>query len=135
MQVFVALDVLAAHYLRGVGNDILRQTYLSGYLDRERTARVAYLQLEEGLHQMAVVQHGAVHHSFVVFGKVLQVLVVGGDDAERLFLVETLQHSFGNGTAYLRFGSSAKLVNQDEAAFVTVLHHDFHIGQMRRIGT
>ena len=28
-----------------------------------------------------------------------------------------------------------ELVNQDEAPFVTALHHDFHIGQVRRVGT
>ena len=55
---------------------------------------------------MAVVEHGAIHYTFVVFGKMLQVLVVCGDDTERLFLVETLQYGFGNGTSYLGFFSS-----------------------------
>ena len=65
----------------------------------------------------------------------LQVLVVGGDDSECLLLVETLQYRFGNGTPDLRFGTSTEFIDQDEAAFVAVLHHDFHVGQVRRIGT
>ena len=36
---------------------------------------------------------------------------------------------------FLRLRTSTELVNQDEAPFVTALHHDFHIGQVRRVGT
>ena len=84
---------------------------------------------------MAVVEHGSIHYAFVRFGKMLQVLVVGGDDSECPLLVETFQYRFGNGTADLWFGTSTEFVYQDEAAFVAVLHHDFHVGQVGRIGT
>ena len=46
----------------------------------------------------------------MVVGKMLQVLVVGGDDAEGLFLPELLQHSLGNGTAYGRLRAASELV-------------------------
>ena len=79
---------------------------------------------------MAVVKHGSVHYSFMIFGKMFQILVVGGDDSECSFLVETFQNGFGNSTSNLRFRTSTELVNQDEASFVATLHHDFHIGQV-----
>ena len=84
---------------------------------------------------MTVVKHGSVHYSFMIFSKMFQILVVGSDDSECSFLVETFQYSFGNSTSDLRLRTSTELVNQDEAPFVTALHHDFHIGQVRRVGT
>ena len=84
---------------------------------------------------MAVVEHGTVYYAFMCIGKMLQVLVVGGDDPECPLLVETLQDRFGNGTADLWLGTSTEFIDQDEAAFVAVLHHDFHVGQVGRIGT
>ena len=84
---------------------------------------------------MAVVKHGSVHYSFMIFGKMFQILVVGGDDSECSFLVETFQDGFGNSASNLRFRTSTELVNQDEAPFVATLHHDFHVGQVRRVGT
>ncbi len=54
---------------------------------------------------------------------------------ERLFLVETLQYGFGNGTTYLGFCSASEFIDQDEAAFIAVLHHDLHVGKMRGVGT
>ena len=84
---------------------------------------------------MTVVKHGSVHYSFMIFSKMFQILVVGGDDSECSFLVETFQYGFGNSTSDLRLRTSTELVNQDEAPFVTALHHDFHIGQVRRVGT
>ena len=78
----------------GIGDDIFGQTYLAGNLYSERTARIAYLQQEQCLHQMAVIEHGAVYYTFVVFGKMFQILIVCGDDTERLFLVEAFQYGF-----------------------------------------
>ena len=83
---------------------------------------------------MAVVEHGAIHYTFVVFGKMLQVLVVCGDDTERLFLVETLQYGFGNGTSYLGVCSAPEFINQDEAPFVAAFHHDFHVRKVGGVG-
>ena len=64
-----------------------------------------------------------------------QILVVGGDNSECPLLVEAFQNGFGDGTANLRFRAAAKFVDQDEAAFIAVFHHNLHIGQMRRVGT
>ena len=84
---------------------------------------------------MTVVKHGSVHYSFMIFSKMFQILVVGSDDSECSFLVETFQYGFGNSTSDLRLCTSTELVNQDEAPFVAALHHDFHVGQVRRVGT
>ena len=135
LQILVGIDVFATHDFGGIGNHFLRQTDFTGNFYSKRATRIADLQLEERLHQVAVVKHGTVHHSLVCIRKMLQILVVGGDDSKRLLLVETLQYRFGNGTPDLRFGTSTEFIDQDEAAFVAVLHHDFHVGQVRRVGT
>ena len=135
LQVLVTLNVFAAHNFRRIGNDIFGQTYLAGYLDGKRTARIAYLQLEKRLHQVAVVEHGSVHDSFVVLGKVFQILIMSRDNTESPLLIETLQYSLGNGTANLRLRPSTKFINENETATVALLHHDFHVRQMGRIGT
>lgn len=46
LQILVGIDVLAAYNLRGIGNYIFRQSDFTGYLYGERTARIAYLELE-----------------------------------------------------------------------------------------
>ena len=84
---------------------------------------------------MAVIKHSSIHYSFMVFGKMLQILIVSGDDSECPLLIETFQYGFGDGASYLWFRTTTKLVNQDEAAFVAVLHHNFHIGQVGRVST
>ena len=43
---------------------------------------------------MTVVKHGSVHYSFMIFGKMFQILVVGSDDSECSFLVETFKYGF-----------------------------------------
>lgn len=84
---------------------------------------------------MAVVKHGAVDYAFMVFCKMLQILVVGGNHSESPFLVETFQYSFGNGTSNLRLRTSSELINQDEATFIATFHHYLHIGEVRGVGT
>ena len=64
-----------------------------------------------------------------------QILIVGGDNTECAFFIETFQHSFGYGSANLWLCTSAELINEDEAAFVTAFHHCFHVGKVRGIGT
>ena len=63
-----------------------------------------------------------------------QILIVCSNNAERLLLVETFQYRFGYCPANLRFGTTAELVNEDKAAFIAVLHHYLHIGQVRGVG-
>ena len=135
MQVLIGIDVFAAHNFRGIGDDIFGQTYLAGNLYSERTARIAYLQLEQCLHQMAVIEHGAVYYTFVVFGKMFQILIVCGDDTERLFLVEAFQYGFGDGASYLGLRSTTEFINQDEAPFIAAFHHDFHVHKVGGVGT
>ena len=79
---------------------------------------------------MAVVQHGSIHYSFMVFGKVLQILVVSSNNTERQLLVETFQYGFGDGTTNLWFGSTTKFIYKDETAFIAILHHYLHVGEM-----
>ena len=115
LQVFVALDVFTSHNFRCVCNDFFRQTDFTGNLYGKRTSRIANLQREQRPHLVAVVQHGSVHHSFVIFGKMLQILVVSGNHAERTFQVEAFQYGFGNGTANLWLRTSSELIDKDEA--------------------
>jgi len=84
---------------------------------------------------MAVVKHGAVDYAFMVFCKMLQILVVCSNNAERLLLVETFQHCFGYRTSNLRLRTSSELINQDEATFIATFHHYLHIGEVRGVGT
>ena len=84
---------------------------------------------------MTVVKHSAVDHSFMIFCEMFQILIVSRYHSERSFLIEAFQYGFSDSTSNLRFCTSSELVNQDEAAFVAVLHHDFHVGQMGRIST
>ena len=90
LQVFVTLDIFRTHNLRGVIDDLIGNSCLTGYLYGKRRAWLTYRQLEQRLHLMSVVEHRSVHHARMVFGKVLQVLVVGGDDSEGFFLPELL---------------------------------------------
>ena len=135
LQVLIGIDVFTAHNFRGIGDDIFGQTYLAGNLYSERTARIAYLQQEQCLHQMAVIEHGAVYYTFVVFGKMFQILIVCGDDTERQFLVEAFQYGFGDSASYLGFRSTTEFINQDEAPFIATFHHDFHVCKVGGIGT
>ena len=64
----------------------------------------------------------------------LQILVVRGDNAECLLLVETFQNGLGYRSANLGFRTAAKLIDKDKAAFVTALHHYLHVRKMRRVG-
>ena len=64
-----------------------------------------------------------------------QVLVMGRDNSECLFLVESFQYGFGNGTTYLRFCSSTEFIYQNQTFFIARFHHYLHVGQMRRVST
>ena len=70
----------------------------------------------------------------MIFGKVFKVLIVSGNNAKGALFAKLSKYRLGNGTANLRFGTSSKLVNEDECFVVGVLHHHLHVEQMRRIG-
>ena len=105
------------------------------YRPKERRARLSYRELEQGLHLVAVVEHGTVDNTLMVFRKVLQVLIVGGNDAKRLLLPELLQHGLGNGSADGGFSTASELVDEQQSVAVGLLHHILHIQQVARIGT
>ena len=135
LQVFVALDIVAAYNVAGILDDLLRNTCLTGYLDGKRRAWLTNRQLEQRLHLMTVVEHGSVHHSRMVLGKVFQILIMGGDDAKSFFLPKLFQHSFSNGTANGRLCTASEFVYQQQRMTVGLLHHVLHVQQMTRIGT
>ena len=110
LQILVALDIFRAHNVRGILDHLLRQSRLTRYLDGEARTRLTYRQLEQGLHLVAVVEHRTVHHTLVILGKVLQVLIVGGNHAEGLLLPQLLQHGLCYGTADGGLCAAAELV-------------------------
>ena len=85
---------------------------------------------------MAVIEHGTVYYTFVVFGKMFQVLIVCGDDQPNVvFLVETFQYGFSDSASNLGFSSTTEFINQDEAPFIAAFHHDFHVRKVGGVGT
>ena len=61
---------------------------------------------------MSVVEHSAVDDAWMVLGKVLEILIVGGDDAKSLLLPELFEHGLGNGSTDGRLRTAAKLVDE-----------------------
>ena len=134
LQILVRVDIVLAHNLAGILDHLFGDARLAGYLDGERTARIADGELEERLHLLAVIQHGTIHDALRFLCIVLQVLIVGGDDTEGVLLVEHLQHRLRHRTTNLRFRTPSKLVDEDEALPVAMLHHVLHVEQVRRVG-
>ena len=134
LEPFVGVDIVATDDVRGVGDDVLWDAYLARYLHGERRAGLAYLQLEEGLHEVAVVEHGAVDYSVGLFGEVLEVLVVSGDDAEGSAFHEALHHGLGHGASDLGLGAAAELIYEQQCGGVGGAHHLFHVEQVRAVG-
>ena len=66
----------------------------------------------------------------MVFGKVLQILVMGRDDTKCLLLPELLQHGLGYGTANGWFSTATEFVNQQQCTFIRLTHHLLHIHQV-----
>ena len=134
LQVLVALYVFGAYDVGGLLYHVLGQSRLACYLYGERRTGAAYGELEEGLHLVAVVEHGCICHALMAVGKVFQVLVVGGNDTVCLLLAETVEHSFGYGSAYARFGACAKLVDENDGITVGSFQHVLHVEQVRGVG-
>ena len=109
-QILVGIDILTTHEFRSIGNHLLGNANLASNLDCETASRIAYLQLEKRCHLLPVVEHGAVHHSRRVLGKVLEVLVVRRDNCKGVFADETFQDSFRNGATNRWLRSAAKLI-------------------------
>ena len=68
------------------------------------------------MHLGAVVEHGAIGHVGTALGEVLEVLIVGGDDAAGVAVDELAKDGFGEGAADLGFGAATEFVDEEEAA-------------------
>ena len=134
LEVLVRIDILLSHDVGRILDDRLGDAYLAGYLHGETASRITYLQLEECLHLVAVIKHGPIHHPLVVIGKMLQVLVVRGDDPESTAAVELAQDGLGQCSSDARFRTSSKLVNEQEGRGRTAPHHVFHVHEVRTVG-
>ena len=135
LQILVALYVFGAYDVAGLLDHLLGKTYLACYLDGEGRPRSAYSQLEESFHLVAVVEHSTVGHTLMTVGKMLQVLIVRGNDSIGTLLAEAVEHSFGDSSAYARFGACTKLIDEDDGVAIGSLHHILHVEQMRGVGT
>ena len=112
LKVLVHVDIVAADNLLGSLNNVLWQTYLVGNLDGKRAARVTNLKLEERAESVAVIEHSSVDNARSLFGKMLQVGEVGGDDTIDLCLIELAEQSLCYGSSNLWLCATSKLVNE-----------------------
>ena len=87
------------------------------------------------MHHVAVVEHGAVDDTLRVLCKLFQVLVVCGYDTECLFPIETVEKYFCDGTADLRFGTSAEFIDEQERTFIAILDEKLHVRQVGTVST
>ena len=82
---------------------------------------------------MAVVEHSTIDNSFMLFGKMLEVLIVGGDDSKGFFLPKLFHYGFSNSSTYLWLSACTEFVDEKECILVAVAYHLFHVLQVRRI--
>ena len=134
LQIFVALDVVGAHDVAGLAYHLFGESYLARNLDGKRAAGATYGELEQRLHLVAVVEHGAVGHALVLVGEVLEVLVVRGDDAPGSVGKKLPQYTLGYGSADVGLGSGAKLVDEYQCGWIGLLQHVLHIEQVGGVG-
>ena len=64
----------------------------------------------------------------------LEVRVVGGNNAEHLSFHQFFQDSFRYRTANERFGTRTHLVDEDECALICLTQEGAHVTQVRRVG-
>ena len=134
LEIFVAHHIVFAHEVGGVANDVVGDADFAGDLDGEGAPGVADLEHEEGLHLGAVVEHGAIGHVGTALGEVLEVLIVGGDDAAGVAVDELAKDGFGEGAADLGFGAATEFVDEEEAARGAVFHHRLHVEEVGGVG-
>ena len=134
LQILVALDVVGAHDVAGLAYHLFWESYLARNLDGKRAAGATYGELEQRLHLVAVVEHGAVGHALVLVGEVLEVLVVRGDDAPGSVGKKFPQYTLGYGSADVGLGSGAKLVDEYQCGWIGLLQHVLHIEQVGGVG-
>ena len=110
LQIFVRHNVVFAHDFAGVVYHLSGQSNLPCHFNGKGTARVAYLEHEQGLHLVAVVEHGAVDDRLLALGIQLKVLIVCGNNAMGACRDKVVKYAFGQSTADLWFGAAAKFV-------------------------
>ena len=130
LELTVVIDMLLAYQVCRISDDWFAQSCLSGYFDGKRTAGLSYGQLEERSHRTSVVEHRSVDHSFGLFSKVLEVGVMGCDDAEHMPFHQFTQDSLGYRAAYERFGTCAHLIDEDKRVVICVTQESTHVAQV-----
>ena len=95
---------------------------------------MAHVKLEEGTEFLPVVEHGAVNEARLVVGEFLDILIVCGDDPEAAGTAELAQYGLGEGGAYLRLGTGAYLVGENEGIGIATPQEVLHVAQVRGIG-
>ena len=93
----IIVDMLLADEVGGVGDDGFGESDVAGYLHGETAACLSDGELEEGAHLPTVVEHGAVDDGGCLLGEVLEVGIVGGDDAKSALADELGEDGFGDG--------------------------------------
>ena len=87
---------------------------------------MAYLKAEKGLHLMPVIKHRTIGHTLVTISKMLQVLVVGGDDGISPLFDEVFEHGFRQSASNVGLCARTKLVNEKQGMGIALLHHLLH---------
>ena len=127
LEILVAHHIVFAHEVGGVANYIVGNADLAGDFDGEGATGVADLEHEERLHLGAIVEHGAVDHIATRLSKVLEILIVGGDDAAGVAVDKLTEDGFGECATNLRFGAATEFVDEEKAARGAVFHHRLHV--------
>ena len=70
----------------------------------------------------------------MILCEVLQVLIMGGDDAKGLLLPELFQHGFSDGTSDGGLSTAAELIDEQQTLSVRLFHHLLHVHQVGRVG-
>ena len=79
---------------------------------------------------MAVVEHGAVDHSDMCVGKLLEILIVCGDHSPYAIATELSEDTLRYSGANLGFCPRAELVNKNERGGIGIAQHLFHVDEM-----
>ena len=127
LEILVAHHIIFAHKVGGVANYIVGNADLAGDFDGEGATGVADLEHEERLHLGAIVEHGAVDHIATRLGEVLEILIVGGDDAAGVAVDKLTEDGFGECATNLGFGATTEFVDEEETARGAVFHHRLHV--------
>ena len=91
LQVFVHIDIIRSAFAEASAITSSGRPILRAISTAKELPGISDRKLEQGLHQMAVVQHGTVYDTFRILGEMLQILVVGRDYPKAMIPVEAIQ--------------------------------------------